>query len=345
MQSKVNVLMTGAGAPGAPGIIQCLSKADWINLVVGDAKEDAIGKWLHPHFVPLLPANDPIYVSHLLEACNKHSIQIILPLVTKELFPLSAAKKDFEKRGIKILVSEPEALNIANNKLATYQYLEKHNIAVPNFFAVSNVEEFEFSARALGFPKKEFCFKPAIANGSRGFRIVSDKTNASDMLFNHKPTHSFITYKEAVKVLSARNFPQLVVSDFLPGEEYSVDCLASNGKAKLVLPRLRIKMVNGISTAGRFIKDRDIIDYCTKIIGAIGLHGNIGIQVKRAEDGTPLLLEINPRVQGSIVTTLGAGINLPLLAIEQELGMAIDLDNLEVQWGKGFLRYWMEVYL
>jgi hypothetical protein len=49
-------------------------------------------------------------------------------------------------------------------------------------------------------------------------------------------------------------------------------------------------------------------------------------------------------VQGSIVTGLGAGINLPLLAVQQELGMAIESNKLEVRWGTGFLRYWTEVY-
>lgn len=344
MQPKVNVLMTGGGAPGAPGIIQCLLKADWINLTVGDANGEAIGKWLHPAFVTLLSANHPQYIDHLLDVCKKHDIHLILPLVTKELFPLSAAKNKFEKEGIKILVSEEDALNVANNKLATYQYLQEKKIPLPQFFAASSTEEFKKGAEALGFPQKEFCFKPSVSNGSRGFRIVSETHDAADLLFNQKPYQSFISYEEAIKILSLKPFPQLLLSDFLPGEEYSVDCLAIKGKAQMVLPRLRIKMVNGISTAGKFIQDKEIIDYCSKIIAAIDLHGNIGIQVKRDSNGKPLLLEINPRVQGSIVTALGAGINLPLLAIEQELGMAIELDKLDVRWGTGFLRYWTEVY-
>jgi phosphoesterase RecJ-like protein len=31
LPDTINVLMTGAGAPGAPGIIECLKQASWIN--------------------------------------------------------------------------------------------------------------------------------------------------------------------------------------------------------------------------------------------------------------------------------------------------------------------------
>ena len=134
------------------------------------------------------------------------------------------------------------------------------------------------------------------------------------------------------------------MSEYLPGEEYSVDCLAQEGRARLVVPRLRTRMINGISVKGTFVQDDAIIAYCRRIIEAIGLHGNIGIQVKKTATGEPLLLEINPRVQGTIVAALGAGVNLPLLAIKQELGMRIEQHELGVAWGTRFSRYWTEVF-
>lgn len=95
---------------------------------------------------------------------------------------------------------------------------------------------------------------------------------------------------------------------------------------------------------GEFVKEDVIINYCRKIIKAIELHGNIGIQVKYSHSNQPLLLEINPRVQGTIVAALGAGINLPLLAVKQELGMTIDPKELDIDWGVKFSRHWTEVF-
>jgi carbamoyl-phosphate synthase large subunit len=103
-------------------------------------------------------------------------------------------------------------------------------------------------------------------------------------------------------------------------------------------------MVNGISVQGEFVHEQEIIQYCTLIIHELQLHGNIGIQVKKSATGKFLVLEINPRVQGTIAAALGAGINLPLLAVKQELGLTIAEEELQVKWGTRFSRYWSEVF-
>lgn len=336
--------MTGAGAPGAAGIIQCLRQDISIQLTIADADANAIGRHLHPNFFTIPKATDKNFVDEVLSLCQQHSVSVLLPLVTKELFPLSQHKQRFEESGTRVLVSSFEAIQIANNKASCYRFLQNEGIAVPSFFPVETTEEFIQAAFTLHHPQEAFCFKPADANGSRGFRIVSDSINEAEQLFNQKPYNTFITYTHALKILSTQPFPPLVVTEYLPGDEYSVDCLANNGQPIVVVPRLRQKMINGISVQGRFVYDEEIIDYCKRIIAAIGLHGNIGIQVKRSKEGRPLLLEINPRVQGTIVAALGAGINLPLLAVRSELGLPVTAEELSVRWGTFFSRYWTEVW-
>jgi carbamoyl-phosphate synthase large subunit len=340
----IRVLMTGAGAPGAPGIIQCLLQDPSIKLTIADADKNATGRYLNDNFVQIPKASNDNFVKDLLSLCKQRSIQFVLPLVTKELFSLAANKQLFEEVGIKVLVSPEASINIANNKPACYEFLKNRGIAVPDFHVATTAEEFIHAAFELGHPQKSFCFKPSISNGSRGFRVVSDSINETEQLFQNKPYNTFITYAHALKILSSQAFPELVVSEYLAGDEYSVDCLANHGKAVVVVPRLRKKMINGISVQGEFVKDENIQAYCVQIIEALQLHGNIGIQVKRNGDHHPLLLEINPRVQGTIVAGLGAGINLPLLAIKQEAGLPITFSDLEVKWGIRFSRYWTEVF-
>jgi carbamoyl-phosphate synthase large subunit len=335
--------MTGAGAPGAAGIIKCLQQK-WINLTVADADNTAVGKFLNDSFVQIPKAAEDNFISTLLSLCQSKNIHIILPLVTKELLSLATNKSIFEKTGTKILVSSKEAIEIANNKASCYQYLVQKDIPVPAFGIANNIDEFTETASVLGYPKSIFCFKPSHSNGSRGFRIVDDTIDESDQLFNQKPYNTFITYANALRILSLKPFLQLLVTEYLPGDEYSVDCLAQQGQVRLIVPRIRKKMINGISVQGEFINDAAIIDYCTKIIETIGLHGNIGIQVKKRNNGQPLLLEINPRVQGTIVAGLGAGVNLPLLAIKQELEMPIETSEMQPAWGTAFIRHWSEIY-
>lgn len=336
--------MTGAGAPGAPGIIKCLLQDPAIHLTVADADENAIGRYLHNRFIKIPRADDPGFVEELLAIAKKENADLILPVVTKELFPFSQEKKQFEAASIRVLVSSAEAIALANDKGACYEFLQKHGVIVPKFFVATTTEAFIHAAFELGHPQRSFCFKPCTANGSRGFRIVSDSINEAEQLFSQKPYNTNITYTHALKILSSQHFPSLVVTEYLPAEEFSVDCLAKNGKAVLVVPRTREKMVNGISVRGRFVNDKTVVEYCKKIIEEIGLHGNIGIQLKRSENGEPLLLEINPRVQGTIVAALGAGVNLPLLSVKQELGLPIQQEEMQVKWGTAFSRHWTEVF-
>lgn len=343
-EQTINILMTGGGAPGAAGIIKCLRQEKLFKIFVADANADVIGKYLGDEFEVIPFADSPEFVDKLLSICKEHNIQIILPLVTKELIPLSARVNEFETFGTRVLISPQSSLDIANNKSRLYEFLQWRGIKVPSFNIVETVEQFKEAVTALGYPEKQVCFKPSISNGSRGFRIISEKINELDLLLNYKPAATFISLNNAVDILSSGTFPELLVSEYLPGEEYSVDCLTNHGESVLIVPRLRKKMLNGITVEGEFIEDQNIIDYCKQIVKELQLHGNIGIQVKRANSGEFLILEINPRVQGTIAAALGAGINLPVLAVKQELGLPIAADDLKVKWGTKFSRHWNEVF-
>lgn len=338
------VLMTGGGAPGAPGIIRCLKQDTSIDLFVCDANTNATGKYLNEKFFTVPKATDDNFIDVVFDNCIKSGIKIVMPLVTRELFAFAREKKKFEDAGIKVLVSNEQPLNLANDKSKLYEYLRINKIEVPNFRIVNNIGQFEKAAQDLGYPQKQFCFKPSVSNGSRGFRIVDDNIDEFDLLFNYKPNSTYISYAKIISLLSKRSFPQLLLSEVLPGDEYSVDCILEHGISKLIIPRLRSKMINGISVEGEFVEHKEIIAYTKNIIETIGLHGNIGVQVKQAANNRFLILEINPRVQGTIVSALGAGVNLPLLAVKQELGQQILPEEMQVKWGTRFSRYWQEVY-
>ena len=87
--------MTGAGAPGGPGIIKGIQKDSNIDLIVADFNPEASGKFLNDKFEQVLSADDPEFIPDLLKICIKNQIDIVFPLVTKELFKLSKEKKIF----------------------------------------------------------------------------------------------------------------------------------------------------------------------------------------------------------------------------------------------------------
>ncbi|HEX5654537.1 MAG TPA: ATP-grasp domain-containing protein, partial [Chitinophagaceae bacterium] len=263
---SINILMTGAGAPGAAGIMNCLWQHPHVHISLADANPNAVGRYLNPDFTKIPFAEDPGFAESLLNLCREKNIHVLLPLVTKELIPLSQRRDEFELAGAKLLVSPANALEIANNKSRLYQFLEWRGIKVPAFRVVDTVEQFNQAVHELGYPGNSVCFKPSVSNGSRGFRIISPKIDELDLLLNQKPQSTYILLQDAQRILSTGSFPELLVSEWLPGEEFSVDCLARQGVMQAAIPRLRKKMINGISVEGEFVEEKNIMEYCRQII-------------------------------------------------------------------------------
>ena len=57
-----------------------------------------------------------------------------------------------------------------------------------------------------------------------------------------------------------------MLTEYLPGEELTVDCILKENILKKIIIRKRDQMRAGISTKGRFINDQDIYDYTSKIL-------------------------------------------------------------------------------
>lgn len=334
--------MTGGGAPGGPGIIKGIKQDSNIELVVGDSNSEATGRYLNDKFEQILNANETDYIEDLLRICIKHEINIILPLVTNELFVLSKNKKYFEDRGIKIIVSEYDSLKIANDKSALYNHLKANNISTPNFKVAKTFDEVLYAFEQLGYPENPICIKPSVSNGSRGVRIVDSSIDEFELLFKHKPNSLYITFDKLKEVLEGKQIPELLISEVLPGEEFTIDTIVSKGKAEIILPRKRSRMNGGISVAGSFEENKEIINYCKEIIDSLNLDGPIGLQVKQSESGKYKILEINPRIQGTSIAALGLGINLPLLSIYNALGYEIKMPA--INWNVNFIRYYNEVF-
>ena len=339
------ILITGGGAPGAPGIINALRLSTIpLHLVSCDVQANTVGTLLTDESFQIVSGDNETYTQDLLKECITRGITSILPITTKELMPLSSAIEEFKRNGIHILVSEPTALHIANDKGLLYSHLQKKNIDTPKFQIVETYSEFIEARNKLKQKGQPYIIKPCVSNGTRGFRIVSDKIDQRDLLFNHKPNSQYIEEQRLDNILKD-GFPTLLVSEYMPGQEYTVDCFMNDGEIKLIIPRTRDKMNNGISVAGTIERNEEIIEYCKKILGTLKLHGPIGIQVKYSLSGKPLVVEINPRIQGTTVACIGAGVNIPLIALSKKHCITDSrVNTIPIAWGTKFIRYYSELY-
>jgi carbamoyl-phosphate synthase large subunit len=216
---------------------------------------------------------------------------------------------------------------------------------LPKFKVVKSYQQFLEAIDFIGYPQQSFCIKPGLSNGGRGIRIVDDSINRFDQLFNYKPNSLYTSFNDLNGILQQNNFPELLVSEVLPGNEITIDTIIENGKPQLILPRKRLKMISGITVQGEFFHDETVIDYANQVLNSLKLNGPIGIQLRQNSDDEYRILEINPRIQGTSVAAMGLNINLPELAVRN----ALKLENRyptssEIKWGTKFSRFYTELF-
>ncbi len=107
----------------------------------------------------------------------------------------------------------------------------------------------------------------------------------------------------------------LMLCQYLPGEEYTVDCISDlEGKLLFANPRLRAKIGRGIALGTSGVNDARLLTYVERIAEAIKIEGPWFAQFREDAKGEPVLMEINARVAGSMTHTRLSGINIPLIA-------------------------------
>jgi carbamoyl-phosphate synthase large subunit len=275
-----------------------------------------------------------------LDICKSEKITTIIPQYTDELLPLSENIDRFRHLGVEILVTEDiERLKIANNKIKLYQFFNNRSF-VPKYTIASEIDSIKDAALELGYPDIPICIKPAQGEGGNGFRVLTEEKFD---IFNEPNSSAKVnldTYINQLKNLD--KIPELLVTEYLPGKEYSVDCVCKKGKPYICIPRQRIETSMGVATVALIEKNDELINYSNEIIASLNLSYNINIQFKYSSEGKAKLLEINPRVSGSLIANYGAGINM--LEPSLKLAYGIPVGKPHIKWGTKMIRHWDQTF-
>ena len=348
---KCKVLVTGSAAPGFVSIIKALKTSSTYKLdIIGtDYIETLSSKtFVKKHYV-LADNRSPKFVDSLLDVCKRENVDVILPIRTDDQLPICKRFGEFRDAGIEpaIVTTNPELLDTLLNKKKLLEYCQNViHLRTPDYHATDNADEFRDAASKLGYPDFPIAVKPCYSNGSRGFRILDQKIDKRKQFFEEKPTGIYSSLDELLSIIGD-TFPEMLLMEYLPGNEYTVDVLCRKGITFAAVPRLRTKMTGGITTGGVVANDDNypiILESCKSVIEGFGLSYNVGLQFKVSRDGVPLLLEVNPRLQGTTTMSVAAGVNIPELMIKMALEEFDYKYTPSIKWGLEMHRIWQELF-
>ena len=280
--NKKNVLIFPAGSEIGIEIFHSLNVNHHVRVFGASGKSDH-AEYLYPkdrYCEDNFYIEQPDFVENLNQLIERWEISFIYP--THDSVALTLAK--FQSRINAVVVgSNYKANDIARHKKKTFN-LFKAETFCPKLFEPSTT---------LPFP---VYVKPNDSQGGKGNMLIHDIESLKCALSND---------------------PSLVVTEYLPGEELSVDCFTDfNGQLLFVGPRTRERVQMGISFRSRSVElTKEIENIASTINSKLKPNGSWFFQIKQDAQGEYKLLEVAVRQASTMGLYRLNGINFALLSL------------------------------
>ncbi len=258
---------------------------------------------------------DENFIPELNRLIDEKNISFIIP--THDTIALALMEKQSEINAT-VVCSPLETTRLCRYKSETYKKLNDCDFT-PSWNYVSDVKE------PTNYP---VFIKPDDGQGGKGTVKVSNITEW--------------------KVVKATGDEKSIVCEYLPGDEYTVDCFTkSSGDLIYVNPRKRSEVTIGVSSLAESVSDVEEFERIAAGINQrIRFRGYWFIQLKRDADGKLKLMEVCTRFAGTFAHAHASGVNLPLLALSDFSGkdVSIVMNEYSITTGKSFIdRYELDL--
>lgn len=238
----------------------------------------------------------PDFIEKFNEILDKYKIDIVYPAHdTAGLF----LTRDTDSIHAKIVTSPLETVEICRSKIRTYRFFEGYDF-IPKYYPdIKSIEKYPVF------------IKPDVGQGAVGAHIANDEAELRCFTSDGK---------------------EYAICEYLPGDEYTVDCFTDrSGKVIVCRPRKRERIKAGIAVRSSLCAANDDIIRITQAINSkLKFNGAWFFQLKKNASGQYRLMEISPRIPGTMATSRVSGINFPLLSIRNMLGLDVDITDNDV---------------
>lgn len=239
--------------------------------------------------------HEPGWCDALVALCRQWQIDYVFPAYDDVIVAL---REQAQHIPAVVLAPSLQACQITRSKSRTYAHLT-HAVRVPEVYT---------HAQDRVYP---LIVKPDSGQGSQG---VSRVDRPEDL---------------AKALLGVR---EPLLCEYLPGAEYTVDCFSDRERGVLFCgARERLRMRNGIAVSTRTVDLPEVKAWAQAIGECLQLHGAWFFQLKRARDGELTLLEVAPRIAGSMCAHRVQGVNFALLTIFEHERLPLAVQTLPVQ--------------
>lgn len=267
-------------------------------------------EWADESILDFSTADSDAYAQWALETCRLRKVDLFWP--TRGCRAVARIAGEFEKIGTRLMIcADAETLDVLDHKGQFLDGLAGCGLPLGGYRRVRDLRGFRDACRELSSEGSRICVKPCKGIYGQGFRILGA---ADDLDHSHRSNAADL--EEMERLFADPEVDEHLVMTYLPGPEYSVDCLAHRGE--LVCCTIRRK--GKATKSWQYVCDDPALrDQVSLLARRFSLDGQFNAQF-RCLDGVPVVLEINARPSGGIRYALAAGTAYPYWALRLALG-------------------------
>jgi predicted ATP-grasp superfamily ATP-dependent carboligase len=249
-------------------------------------------------------ANGPAFVRWLDRAVRRYGFDQIIP-VGYRACALLAEHRERWLPATAIVLPASESVRLALDKRATNRLAASLGLPAPRTAQPFSLDDVEPCGASVGFP----------------LVIKAPLEGDSDVSYVEEPGKLRATYSSYL----ARNRwadPSLpILQQRIIGPAFGVFATYQNGRCRRIMAHRRVREdppSGGASTCAELFSDPSLVALGRQLLDALAWHGVAMVEFKRHDaDGLYYLMEVNPKLWGSLDLALAVGCDFPgdLLAI------------------------------
>lgn len=290
-EKRIKILVFPAGTEIAFEIHDALKNVKFIELY-GATSVPCHANFVFKNCVEGVPFVDaPDLIEKLNKVIDRYGIDYVYPAHDSALLRLTEEQVELHA---KVVTSPLETVRICRDKSKTYEYLAGAEYMPKVYGSADEVEDYPVFA------------KPAVGQGGQGAMPIVDRLSLERVLASGEP---------------------YVVCEYLPGEEYTVDCFTDrHGNLLYIGQRTRDRIRSGIAVRSHFVDTEvSIFLIAEELNDMLDFNGAWFFQVKEDVNGEYKLMEVAPRIAGTMGLSRNVGVNLPLLTMYNHLGEDVEI--------------------
>jgi len=250
------------------------------------------------------PVNSKDYIDFLLEVSVKYEVKAVFSLFDIDLKFLSRAKQRFAEKGIILVVSNADVVDICNDKYRSYLWLKENQFNAPKtYLNISEVLQ-AIEENNIHFP---VIIKPRFGMGSISTFKAEDEQELR-FFYSYAEKQISRTY---LSMLSDEYFENMViVQEFIDGQEYGIDILNDlDGEYVSAAIKKKLAMRSGETDSAEIVEMPELIKIAKGIAQRLKHRGNLDIDLLTSKSGISYIIDMNPRFGGGYPFTHDAGNN------------------------------------